>query len=214
MSALVVEAVTAAYGRGRPVLSPTSFDIAPGHSLAVVGRSGAGKSTLAEIVLGLRAAASGSVTVAGRPWPAARAHRHLVQGVPQDAAAAFVPRWTLRRSIADAVRRLTDGHDVDRRIDRAAELADLDRSLLDQRPSEVSGGQAQRAAITRALAVDPAVLVADEPTSALDPSRTAAVSQALVDLARSTETALLLVTHDPAVAARCDRTLTLIAPSA
>ena len=86
--------------------------------------------------------------------------------------------------------------------------------LLDQRPSEVSGGQAQRAAITRALAVDPAVLVADEPTSALDPSRTAAVSQALVDLARSTDTALLLVTHDPAVAARCDRTLTLIAPSA
>lgn len=214
MSALVVDGVTAVSGHGRTILAPTSFRIAAGETLAVVGRSGAGKSTLAEIVLGLRAAASGSVAVVGRPWPAPRAHRHLVQGVPQDAAAAFVPRWALRRSIADAVRRLTDGTDVDRRIDRAAELAGLDRALLDRRPSEVSGGQAQRAAIARALAAEPAVLVADEPTSALDPARTAAVSQTLVDLARSTDTALLLVTHDPAVAARCDRTLTLTAPAA
>lgn len=213
MSALVVTEVTGAHDRRR-VLSPTSFSLDRAGSLAVVGRSGAGKSTLAEIVLGLRLPASGSVVVDGVAWPAARAHRRLVQGVPQDAAASFVPRWSLGRSIADAVRRLTDGADVARRIDRAAELADLDRALLDHRPAEVSGGQAQRAAIVRALAVEPAVLVADEPTSALDPDRTALVSQALVDIARSTGTALLLITHDPAVAARCDRTLTLTAPAA
>lgn len=213
MSTLVVDRVTAAHGR-RVALAPTSFAVASGSSLAIVGRSGAGKTTLAEVVLGLRRPASGSITVAGRPWPAARASRHLVQGVPQDAAAAFVPRWSLRRSMADAVQRLTDGRDLDARIRRAASLADLDPALLDRRPAEVSGGQAQRAAIARALAVDPVVLIADEPTSALDPERTASVSQALVDLARSTGTALLLVTHDPAVAARCDDSLALAAPTA
>lgn len=221
MTALLVDAVAGAHGRGRDlrrVLSPTSFALDAGETLAVIGTSGAGKSTLAEIVLALRRPASGSVSVTGEPWASAhltpsRARRRLVQGVPQDATASFVPRWTLRRCITDAVRRLTDEVDVDHRVERAAAHAGLERSLLDRRPAQLSGGQAQRAAIARALAVGPVVLVADEPTSALDPARTAAVADALVRLARSTNTALLLVTHDPAVAARCDRTLPLTAPA-
>lgn len=220
MTALVVDEVTARHGRGRTrrlVLRPTTFTLEAGATLALVGASGAGKTTLAEIVLGLGRPASGSVTVADTAWNSPRsapprARRRLVQGVPQDAAAAFVPRWTLRRSLADAVRRLTDDDDVDRRIDRAAEQAGLERAVLDRRPGEVSGGQAQRAAIARSLVVDPVVIVADEPTSALDPERTATVSRSLVELARSTGIALLVVTHDPSVAARCDDSLTLAAP--
>jgi peptide/nickel transport system ATP-binding protein len=183
-----------------------------------VGRSGAGKSTLADIVLGLRPPAGGSVSVCGEEWstPSRRPSRHrrrLVQGVPQDPAAAFVPRWTLRRSIDQAVRRLTGEHDTEARVRRAAELARLDPDLLDRRPSEVSGGQAQRAAIARALAAGPAVLVADEPTSALDPATALAVSSALLEIAAESDLALLLVTHDPAFAARCTRTLTITAPA-
>lgn len=220
MTALVVDEVTAGHGRGRTrrlVLTPTTFTLEAGATLAVVGASGAGKTTLAEIVLGLGRPASGSVIVADTAWNSPRsaperARRRLVQGVPQDAVAAFVPRWTLRRSLADAVRRLTDDDDVDRRIDRAAEQAGLERAVLDRRPGEVSGGQAQRAAIARSLVVDPVVIVADEPTSALDPERTATVSRSLVELARSTGIALLIVTHDPSVAARCDGSLTLTAP--
>jgi ABC-type dipeptide/oligopeptide/nickel transport system ATPase subunit len=217
---LETDGVTAAYGRGaqsRRVLEPTSLTIRPGESLAVVGRSGAGKSTLADIVLGLRTPASGSVTVRGQQWhtPTARPprhSRHLVQGVPQDPGAAFVPRWTLRQSITHAIHRLTGDRGTDTRIRHAADLARLDQHLLDRRPAEISGGQAQRAAITRALAVGPAVIVADEPTSALDPDTAVAVSEALLGIVAEQRLALLLVTHDPTIAARCTRTIQLTSP--
>ncbi|MFH8253183.1 ABC transporter ATP-binding protein [Microbacterium sp. B2969] len=216
-----ITGVTAVHGRGekeRQLLRPTSLAIHEGESVAVVGRSGAGKSTLADIVLGLRAPSSGHVTVGGQHWHTAagrppRHRRHLVQGVPQDAGAAFVPRWTLRQSIAVAIHRLTGDRDTDARIRAAAERAQLDLELLDHRPAEVSGGQAQRAAITRALAVDPAVLVADEPTSALDPATASAVSDALLRIVAEHRLALLLVTHDPAFADRCTRTVHLTSPS-
>lgn len=218
---LTIERVTAVHGRGaqaRAVLSPTSLDIRPGESVAVVGRSGAGKSTLADITLGLRTPAGGRVLVGGSEWctPSGRpprSERRLVQGVPQDPLAAFVPRWTLGRSIEQAVRRLTGDRDTDARVRRAAELAQLDLGLLARRPSEVSGGQAQRAAIVRAVAPGPAVLVADEPTSALDADTASAVSAALLSITQELGIALLLVTHDPAVAERCTRTLTITAPA-
>lgn len=218
---LTIERVTAVHGRGvqaRAVLAPTSLDVRPGESVAVVGRSGAGKSTLADITLGLRTPAGGRVLVGGNEWctPSGRpprSERRLVQGVPQDPLAAFVPRWTLGRSIEQAVRRLTGDRDTDARVRRAAELAQLDLGLLARRPSEVSGGQAQRAAIVRAVAPGPAVLVADEPTSALDADTASAVSAALLSITQELGIALLLVTHDPAVAERCTRTLTITAPA-
>ncbi|QXT61975.1 ATP-binding cassette domain-containing protein [Tessaracoccus palaemonis] len=220
MTALELRGVTAAYGRGaraRHVLDRVDLGVEPGESVAVVGRSGSGKSTLADVVLGLRRPTGGIVHVDGRPWISAsaaarRADRHLVQGIPQDPAAAFVPGWTLRRSIGLAAARLLGDHDATERIERAARLARLDAALLDRTPREVSGGQAQRAAIARAVAMGPAVLVADEPTSALDGPTAAAVADALFQVAEVTGTALLLVTHDPALAARCAHTVTITAP--
>ena len=223
MSTPVIEIrdVTAQYGRGakaRRVLAPTNLEISRGESVAVVGRSCAGKSTLADVVLGLRVPASGRITVCGEEWCAAAGHphkrpRHLVQGVPQDPASAFVPRWTLRRSIERAVRKLTGERDVEARIRRAAELAHLELELLDRKLTEISGGQAQRAAITRALAAGPAVLVADEPTSALDSTTAGEVSQALLTIVKESDIALMLVTHDTTFAERCDRTFRIIPPS-
>lgn len=222
MSAPVIELseLTAVHGRGaqaRRTLAPTSFCIERGESVAVIGRSGAGKSTLAEVVLGLRPPEQGHVVVGGEHWCShdvrpTRRRRHLVQGVPQDPAAAFVPRWTLRHSIELAVRRLTGEQATEKAIHRAAELACLERDLLDRRPTEVSGGQAQRAAIARALAAGPAVIVADEPTSALDGATALAVSSALLAIVEESNVALLLVTHDPAFAERCTRTVTIVPP--
>jgi ABC-type glutathione transport system ATPase component len=218
--ALTVSRVTAVHGsRGlaRATLAPTSLDVLAGESVAVVGRSGAGKSTLADIVLGLRTPAAGHVLVGGAEWCGPsnrpnRSERHLVQGVPQDPVAAFVPRWTFRQSIDQAVRRLTGERDTEARVHRAAGLAQLDLGLLERRPSQVSGGQAQRAAIVRAVAAGPAVLVADEPTSALDADTARAVSAALLSVTQELDIALLLVTHDPSVAERCTRTLIIVAP--
>ncbi|QZY51970.1 ATP-binding cassette domain-containing protein [Leucobacter tenebrionis] len=226
--AVEVRGVTASHGRGagsRTVLAPTSLTVHRGESLAVVGRSGAGKSTLADIVLGLRAPATGAVRVSGNEWCApslrpAKRLRRLVQGVSQDPAASFVPRWSIRRAIEQALRRLAPvpgngagAAEVESRIRRAAELAHLDLELLDRRPAELSGGQAQRAAIARALAVEPAVLVADEPTSALDPATALSVSSALLAGVAQAGIALLLVTHDPEFAARCSRTMTIVSPT-
>jgi peptide/nickel transport system ATP-binding protein len=201
----------------RQVLAPTTFALHAGESVAVVGPSGAGKSTLADIVLGLRAPASGAVRVQGEAWveptrQPGRVQRRLVQGVPQDPAASFVPRWTIRTSIAQAVRRLTGVRDADEAILRAAGLAHLETTLLDHRPAQLSGGQAQRAAIARALAVGPQVLVADEPTSALDPETANSVSQALLTSAAEAGVGLLIVTHDPHLAQRCARTVTIAPP--
>ncbi|TNM37385.1 ATP-binding cassette domain-containing protein [Nocardioides albidus] len=218
---LTVAQVSAVHGRGgraRQALAPTTLEIRAGESVAVVGPSGAGKSTLADIVLGLRPPASGEVRVSGTAWctPGSlpdRRRRRLVQGVSQDPTASFVPRWTIRRSIEQAVRRLTGETDAADRIRQAAELAHLSPELLDRRTTALSGGQAQRAAIARALAVRPAVLVADEPTSALDPATARSVCAALFASAAETGTALLLVTHDPELAARCTRTVRIVAPA-
>ncbi|WP_102159398.1 ATP-binding cassette domain-containing protein [Zhihengliuella halotolerans] len=219
MSAVVLQAcgIGASYGtRRRPVtaLHPTDFTLRAGESVAVIGRSGAGKSTLAEIVLGLRTASTGHVLVHGERFcGAGRAprtdRRRLVQGIPQDAGASLPPRTPVRASIERAQNRLGVGGDHAARILAAAETASLDPALLERTPHQLSGGQAQRAAIARAVAVGPDVIVADEPTSALDAATSAGLAEALLALPSRTGGALLLVTHDDALAARCDRILTV-----
>ncbi|WP_309080696.1 ATP-binding cassette domain-containing protein [Zhihengliuella sp.] len=233
MSAPLLKArgISVAYGtRRRPItaLHPTDLDLHAGESVAVVGRSGAGKSTLAEIVLGLRTASTGHVSVAGERFCGAgraphRRCRHLVQGVPQDAGASLPPGVPVRVSIERAIDRLGVGrHDARAaagaaldaataadRILAAAKIAHLDPALLDRTPRQLSGGQAQRAAIARAVAVGPRLIVADEPTSALDARTAAGLADALLALPGRTGGALLLVTHDDALAARCDRILTV-----
>ncbi|MGO1230629.1 ATP-binding cassette domain-containing protein [Glutamicibacter arilaitensis] len=218
--ALEVAEVSASHSRGtgtRQVLAPLSFSLPAGQTLAITGESGAGKSTLAEIILGLRPPATGQVKVHGEAWvgprrPVQLHQRRLVQGVPQDPSAAFVPRWSIRASMAQAISRLVPGGNARELISMAAQLAQLEMALLDRRPQELSGGQLQRAALARAVAVQPHVLVADEPTSALDPRTAEQVATQLFSAASLTGTTLLLVTHDPQLAARCSRTIDIHPP--
>ncbi|WP_159613044.1 ATP-binding cassette domain-containing protein [Glutamicibacter sp. JC586] len=200
----------------RQILTPISLSLNAGESLAIVGPSGAGKSTLAEIILGLGTPATGEVKVLGQTWStpirnATKAQRVKVQGVPQDAVAAFVPRWTIRKSLEVALAHLAPELDVERQIHQSIALASFDPTLLNRLPRELSGGQGQRAALARALVVRPALLVADEPTSALDPTTAAQVADQLFVTAKKTGVALLLVTHDSQLAARCTRTITITA---
>ena len=199
---------------GTIALHSTDLRIEAGETVALVGRSGAGKSTLAEIALGLRRPGTGHVLLFGEVFNAPRRSprnelRHRVQGVGQDAAASLPPRVPVSTSIARALSRLAPGCDHRRRIASAAELARIPSELLDRSPRELSGGQGQRAAIARALALEPALVVADEPTSALDADTAHGVADALLDIASAGDRALLLVTHEAALASRCDRVLTV-----
>lgn len=174
--------------------------IGPGEGVGVVGRSGAGKSTLARALVGLEPGLSGSLRFGGRelvgaPRPVWKELRARVQLVWQDPASALDPHQSIGRSIAEA--RLLAGKPRLGRGELEGLLARvaLERALLDRRPGELSGGQRQRAAIARALAAEPALVIADEVTSALDRP----IAWTIVDLLRELRQqgiGLLMISHD------------------
>lgn len=194
--------LSASYAGGPPVLAGVSVLIAAGETLGVIGRSGSGKSTLARLLAGLPPAGA---RVAGRlRWPGgeasvAGAHRaglgRRVAWLPQDAQAALHPMLRLGRQVAETLRaagRPSRAGDVA----AALQAVDLEPLLAARYPHQVSGGQAQRAALACALAQGPDVLVVDEPTSALDVDTGTAVLAMLSCQARQHGVALVLVSHD------------------
>ncbi|MFC9503881.1 dipeptide ABC transporter ATP-binding protein [Streptomyces sp. NPDC057002] len=192
---------------GRDAVHDVSFALAAGRTLGIVGESGSGKSTTARIALGLTRPDAGTVTLHGEPWSELpererRPRRHGIQLVYQDALSAFDPRWTVRRSLIDAVRLRRAGHPVAtadeaaRRVTELAAQVGLPEDTLDRHPLSLSGGQRQRAALARALAPHPSVLVLDEPVSALDVSVQAQVLDLLAELQESLGLAYLFISHD------------------
>ncbi|MFD0066961.1 dipeptide ABC transporter ATP-binding protein [Streptomyces sp. NPDC056690] len=203
---LTADGLHKAYG-GRDAVREVSFALAAGRTLGIVGESGSGKSTTARIALGLTRPDTGKVTLHGEPWSELpererRPRRHGIQLVHQDPLSVFDPRWTVRRSLIDAVRLRRPGHPVStpeesaRRVTELASQVGLPNDTLDRHPLSLSGGQRQRAALARALAPRPAVLVLDEPVSALDVSVQAQVLDLLADLQDSLGLAYLFISHD------------------
>lgn len=192
-------------GRGLTVgerLRGVDLRLAPGEGLAVVGRSGSGKSTLARALLGLEPELQGSLRFAGaelvggprRAWAQLRAR---VQLVWQDASTALDPHLSIRRSLDEArtLAGLPRFACEDPRLLALLRQVALDPALLDRRPGALSGGQLQRAALARALAAEPALLVVDEITSALDRP----VAWQIVDLLRTLRASgigLMMISHD------------------
>ncbi|MFK3678873.1 ATP-binding cassette domain-containing protein [Microbacterium sp. NPDC090218] len=171
-----------------PAVVDASFTVAEGRTLGIVGESGSGKTTLARMIVGVDAPDNGSLRWIGR---------RRVQLVHQNPLGAFDPRWTIGRSLREALE--AAGVPRGRRAERAAELlaeVGLVPELADRRPGALSGGQRQRAAIARALAADPEVLVLDEPVSALDPSVRERVLALLVRLQQERRLTMILVSHD------------------
>jgi peptide/nickel transport system ATP-binding protein len=184
----------------KPAIRGFSLKIEPGTRIAIAGPSGCGKSTLARALVGLEPNMSGSLRHAGRELvdAPAKAWAPLRQEVAlcwQDAAAALDPRRTIRYSIAQAVDLAGGAPMSEAQLLALLDELRLPADALDREPAQLSGGQRQRAALARALATSPKVLIADEVTSALD--RAVAIEIVALLAARlSSATALLFITHD------------------
>lgn len=187
---------------GAAIVRDLDLTLAPGSGVGVVGRSGSGKSTLARALVGLEPRLSGSLRFGDRELVGASAAawrelRSQVQLVWQDPLAAMDPHLSVRAAI-DEARVLTSRPRYARDDPRLAALCDraaLDPALLDRLPHTLSGGQRQRAALARALAGEPSLVIADEVTSALDRP----VAWTIVEQLRSLRAAglgLVVISHD------------------
>jgi peptide/nickel transport system ATP-binding protein len=184
-------------------LRGASFYIGRAEIVALTGKSGEGKSTAARLLVGTLRADSGSAVFEGSTlFEGGRYSRPVgrgIQMIPQQPYAAFDPRQRLGNAVAEPllVRGFVKSRAAARR--RAAELfaeVSLEPELLDRLPSQVSGGQAQRAAIARVLGVEPKLIIADEATSMLDPGAQETVITVLKNLVAARGISVLLISHD------------------
>lgn len=199
-----------------PAVEDVSFHLMRGECLGLVGESGCGKSTTARLIAGLLEPDRGSVRLEGeeilglkgKKKQAVYTKLQMVFQTPQD---SFDPRCTLGDGIMESMRNRGMKKDQAReRMYRLLEQVELDRSFGERYPHEVSGGECQRAAIARALAVDPRLVICDEATSALDVTVQAQIVELLKRLQKERKLSLLFICHDLAlVQYMCQRVLVM-----
>jgi ABC-type sugar transport system ATPase subunit len=193
---------------GAFALEGASFTVPAGQYAVLMGKTGSGKTTILEAVCGLRPVRAGRVVLDGRDVTRMKPADRGVGYVPQDLA--LFPSLTVREHLAFALEvRRRSRAEIERRVAELSELLGVGR-LLDRRPPGLSGGEAQRVALGRALAFRPRVLLLDEPLSALDDETRAAMYTLLRSVQRATGVTALHVTHSRAEAeALADRVLLL-----
>ena len=190
-------------GERREVLRGVDLSLEPGENVALIGRSGCGKTTLLRALLLLDSPApedAGEILLDGEPVRrggarALRAFRRAVQYVPQDAAATLHPRRSVLAQVTTPLRTLgvtRDREEATSRARQVLESLEIRRENWESRPHEISGGQAQRVSIARALALSPRYLLLDEPVSGLDP----ALRRQTLDLLAAIEAAPDAATSD------------------
>jgi oligopeptide transport system ATP-binding protein len=184
-----------------PAVDGVSLTVAPGETVAIVGESGSGKSTLGRLVLKLLRADSGRIVLIGREIQNLsdaefRPLRRHVQMVFQNPLTSFDPFYTIGDSVREVMRLRKNGESGDAQVADLLHEVGLSRRFAKLRPRTVSGGELQRAALARALAPYPELVVLDEPTSALDMSIQGQVLSLLRELQRDRGLSYLLATHD------------------
>lgn len=198
------------FDQGRiEVLRGVNLQVARGEVLALCGVSGCGKSTLLNVISGLEDVTRGDVRVAGREVSNESVRvdllRHHIGYIFQ--LHHLMPDLTLRENCL--VPLVATGGNRREGLARLHELAAATgvEGQLGQRVRELSGGERQRGALVRALMNNPELLLCDEPTGALDESNREKVFELLLELARARGRTMIIATHDPQIAERCDRTL-------
>jgi len=213
---LSARGVKKSYREGRlavDVLRGADLDVEPGELVAVVGASGSGKSTLLHVFGGLDAADSGQVLIEGRDVAQlSEGDRGRLRNERLGFIYQFhhlLPEFTALDNVAMplTIRRYSL-HDARASAKETLAAVGLRERVL-HHPGELSGGERQRTAVARAIVARPACILADEPTGNLDRDTARGVFNVFVDLARSSRTAVVIVTHDPEIASRCDRVLRL-----
>lgn len=190
------------HSRGITAVAGASFALAAGETFALVGESGSGKTTLARALIGLTPAASGEVLFEGSSTlglsgaALKRLHRDIAM-IFQDPVGSLSPRFTVRGLLAEPFRihGMAD-RDLDAEVERLLGLVGLPRAMADRLPHQLSGGQARRVGVARAIALSPRLVIADEPTAGLDVSVQGEVLNLLNDLRETLGLSMLIITHN------------------
>ena len=194
------------------ILTGVDLEVGAGEAVGIVGPSGSGKTSLLMLLAGLEQATAGTVEVAGQN----------LTGLSEDALAKFrratvgivfqafhlIPAMTALENVAVPLE-LAGVGDADARARQGLQAVGLGHRLT-HLPGQLSGGEQQRVALARAFAARPRLLLADEPTGNLDGATGVSVMNLLFEMQATFGTTLLLITHDPALAARCDRTIRIV----
>jgi putative ABC transport system ATP-binding protein len=197
------------------ILKNVSLEVAPAQVVAIVGPSGSGKTSLLMLLAALERPSAGKVRIAGRD----------LEGLSEDALADFrrktlgivfqsfylIPSLTALDNVSLALEIAAPELSLAEARERSAKALEAVGlgGRIHHRPSAMSGGEQQRVGLARAMIAKPKLLLADEPTGNLDQNTGAKVIELMFDMARQQNASVIFVTHDPALAARADRTLTM-----
>ena len=182
-----------------------SFEVKRGQCLGIVGESGSGKSTIAQMITRLIDVTDGTITLMGKDITNVKGKElrqvyQEIQMVFQMPMESFDPRYTLGDGIGESLRNLgMNRRDTRKKVIELLDQCGLEPEFADRYPHQVSGGQCQRAAIARALAVNPSLLICDEATSALDVTVQKQVLELLSELKEKENLSFLLICHDLAL---------------